>query len=70
MRILIPNKGFASNPLRAHRNVACPCGSNLKAKRCHGRHDFLPISDIEKIKTYLRALSAKGIIEARKGEIA
>lgn len=69
MRILVHNKGCASNPLRAHRNIACPCGSNLKAKRCHGRYDSLPIADIEKIKTYLRALSAKGIIEARKGEI-
>jgi uncharacterized protein YecA (UPF0149 family) len=66
----LPADGYAPNPLRAHRNLPCPCGSNRKAKKCHGRYDFLPIADVAQIKAYLRSLSATGFIEARPSEIA
>lgn len=70
MKAYVPAKGFERNPLKRHRNVACPCGSDKKAKRCHGRLDYLPEDLAEKARRYLRELSARGIIEAKPGEIA
>lgn len=70
MRILIPNDGFTPNPLRAHRNIPCPCGSKKKAKRCHGVRDFVADVEAKAIRAYLRELSAAGFIEARASEIA
>lgn len=69
MNVYTPKPGFEWNPLRAFRNVACPCGSEKKAKRCHGQADLLPASDVATIKRYLRHLSAMGVIEARPKDI-
>lgn len=65
-----PAPGYDWNPLRAYRNVACPCGSNLKVKRCHGKLDLLPVSEVAAAKEYLRRLSMAGVITARPKEIA
>jgi hypothetical protein len=64
-----PMPGYDFNPLRSFRNVACPCGSRLKAKRCHGRAEILPDEDVRAIKGYLMALSAAGVITVRPGDI-
>jgi uncharacterized protein YecA (UPF0149 family) len=69
-KVYLPADGYAPNPLRAHRNLPCPCGSNRKAKKCHGRYDFLPVADVAQIKAYLRTLSATGFITVRPSEIA
>lgn len=65
-----PKPGFGPNPLRSFRNVACFCGSHRKAKRCHGRFDFLPDAHVAEVKEYLMRLSAHGVIEVRPGDIA
>lgn len=65
-----PKPGFDWNPLRAFRNVACPCGSKRKAKKCHGRLDLLPDAQVAEVKQYLQRLSAAGIIEVRMGDVA
>lgn len=70
MIVYSPAKGFGFNPLRSFRNIPCPCGANKKAKRCHGRLEFLPEGEIVQVKEYLRKLSAAGFIEARPSEIA
>lgn len=57
------------NPLRAHRNIPCPCGSQMKAKRCCGRFDVLPKATVKAVKDHLRALSARGVIRGSKEEI-
>ncbi len=64
-----PIEGHSFNPLRRHRNVACPCGSKFKAKYCHGRFDILPNEMIKAIKEYLRLLSSKGVIQVKPSEI-
>jgi hypothetical protein len=69
MKAYSPAPGHDWNPLRRYRNIPCPCGSNRKAKHCHGRPETLPLGMIEKVKDYLRGLSAQGFIEVRKGEI-
>ena len=42
------------NPLRNFRNVACPCGSGKKAKRCHGRDDKITMSEHIEILNMVR----------------
>lgn len=69
MIVYQPKEGHDFNPLRRHRNVACPCGSKFKAKYCHGMFDILPIETIRKIKEYLRLLSSKGVIQVKPSEI-
>lgn len=61
--------GFARNPLRRHRNIPCPCGSGKKAKRCHGAEEFVETKMADRIRQYLRELSAGGFITVRPGEI-
>lgn len=70
MNAYTPKEGYAWNPLRAYRNVACPCDSGKKAKRCHGRLDLIPLEMVAQVKRYLRALSAAGVIEVRVKDIA
>lgn len=65
-----PAAGHEANPLKRHRNVPCPCGSGKKAKRCHGRHDFIPEADAKNAKRYLRELSALGFIEVKLGTVS
>jgi hypothetical protein len=61
MRVIIPPRGFDRNPLKAHRNAACPCGSGLKVKRCHGLEDYLPIEAAESARKYLAVLASQGL---------
>lgn len=49
-----PQEGWAWNPLRAHRNIPCLCGSGFKAKLCHGRLDVLPHDTATKIAAALK----------------
>jgi uncharacterized protein YecA (UPF0149 family) len=65
-----PMPGYSFNPLRSFRNIPCPCGSNRKAKRCHGAAEILPDSEVAVVKAYLMALSAEGMITVRAGDIA
>jgi hypothetical protein len=58
-----PNPGFEWNPLRAYRNVPCPCGSGKKAKRCHGKIDCVPQEMAEFAAEYLARLKEHGFIK-------
>lgn len=69
MRVHILNPGHDWNPLRAHRNLPCPCGSDKKVKRCHGLALTVPTDVAATLRKYLRALSAAGVITARPKEI-
>jgi len=41
--IIQPSPGFKWNPLRNHRrNDPCVCGSNVKIKKCCGKHISVP----------------------------
>lgn len=51
-----PNPGYDWNPLRAHRNIPCPCESGKKAKHCHGRDNTIPASQVKTLRTYLKAI--------------
>lgn len=61
--------GYDWNPLRKHRNIACPCESGKKAKHCHGKDDLLPIEMVNLVKEHLRTLSAAGLIRVSRAEI-
>lgn len=62
-RAYAPNPGFAWNPLRAHRNAQCPCGSGEKVKRCHGVEDL--VKGEEAVFAHAGALTLEG-----KGDLA
>lgn len=70
MLVYSAKPGFGFNPLRAYRNLPCPCNSGRKVKRCHGMIDILPLEEIEKAKGYLRMLSEVGFIEARESHLS
>lgn len=53
MKVYNPKPDRAWNPLKNYRNIPCPCGSGLKAKRCHGVQETLLRSDVEKVNAYL-----------------
>lgn len=57
------------NPLRQHRNVPCPCESGKKAKHCHGQAPTLLKKEVQMIWTYLRGLSARGLVELSESEM-
>lgn len=42
----------------------------MKAKKCHGKENVLPISECNQIRDYLRLMSMHGFIKARVGEIS
>ena len=70
MILYSPKEGHEFNPLRRHRNVACPCGCKFKAKYHLGKFDILPKEAVKEIKAYLRLLSSKGLIQVKPSEIA
>lgn len=49
-----PREGYEWNPLKGYRNIPCPCGSGVKAKRCCGQFDTLPVKVAEKIRAHLK----------------
>lgn len=47
-------QGWVTNPLKRYPNIKCPCGSEVKAKRCCGLFPILPEPVAEKVRAALK----------------
>jgi hypothetical protein len=48
-------EGWAANPLKGRaRNLACPCGTGEKVKRCCGQFPVVPVETARALRFWLR----------------